>query len=341
MWGQTFLNPSRALLALGLAGACLGLAGPAGAGTWLLANGDRLTGELVAETGDYIEVQHAQLGRLKVPRVALEEPKTAKAEADQEPELEPGEAELEGLDPKDPSSGVKPNLPEWKRQVELGYVQQSGSREKQDLSVRLQLDGQEGANTFRATGRLLRSDAGTKVVTDRREADFRWRYDISKRLFTQALTTYGQDNVRQIDLSLEQQIGGGFRLMDTARHKANVGLGAVVQHLERADAGEQTTLLGSFFQDYSYRWNRRVRLTQEASLLVADAGSVVSFGSSTSPATAPADGNFRFKLQTGVQSKVTASMSVNVRYEYDYDRSIPDADLRTDQRLTTSLGYLW
>lgn len=305
---------------------------PGRAATWVLANGDRLSGEVVREGADFIELQHAQLGRVKLPRAALA---TA---ADQRVTT----ADLDDDDLPAPSrknTAVKAEVKRWKRQVELGYVQQSGAREKQDLSFRVQLDGKEGANTFRGTARLLQAETDDRTVTDRREADFRWRYDINKRLFAQSLTTYTADAVRKIDLSLEQQVGGGYRVMDSSRHKANVGVGAVVQYLERQSIEEQTAVLGSLFQDYAYQWNSRVKLSQESSFMVSDTGALsMRSGVINAPA---AEGSYRVKFNTGVQSKVTNRMSLNVRFEYDYDRSILDDELRADQRLTTSLGYIW
>ena len=44
---------------------------PARAATWVLANGDRLTGTLVRETETEVEIRHEQLGTLKLPRTAL------------------------------------------------------------------------------------------------------------------------------------------------------------------------------------------------------------------------------------------------------------------------------
>ena len=296
--------------------------------TWVLANGDRLTGELVREDPAFIEVQHAQLGRLKVPRTALRVP---------DPAAPPPDAKA-AVPAAAPVQASKPDIDKWKRQVDLGYVQQSGAREKEDISVRVQLDGREGANTYRGTARLLQSEADGKTVTNRREAEFRWRYDINKRLFTQALTTYESDEVRKMDLSLEQQIGGGYRILDSPRHKVNVGLGAVVQYLERANTAEQTAVLGSFFQDYAYQWTNRVKLTQESSVMISDTGTL---NIKSTLASAPIEGSYRMKFNTGVQSKVTDHMSLNVRFEYDYDRSILDSELRADQRLTTSLGYIW
>jgi putative salt-induced outer membrane protein YdiY len=222
--------------------------------------------------------------------------------------------------------------------VELGYVQQSGAVDKEDISIRLQVDGKEKDSTFRGMARLLQSEANGKTVTNRREADFRWRYDINKRLFAQSLTTYESDEVRKLDLGVEQQFGGGYRLVDNARHKVNLGLGAVVQYLERANFDEQTAVLGAFFQDYAYQWNSRVKLVEESSLMVSDTGTLNVKSALTST---PVEGSYRMRFNTGVQSKVTDRMSLNVRFEYDYDRSVLDHELRADQRLTTSLGYIW
>lgn len=296
----------------------------AGADTWELANGDRLTGQLIREDGTFIELDHAQLGRIKLPRSAIRAAALAKNAA----APAPGKA-----------IAVKAAVPRWKRQVDVGYSQQSGAKEKQDLSIRFQVDGKRGGNTYRATAKLLQTEADKRQVTDRREADFRWRHDIDKRLFTQTLTTYVEDDVRRVDLSLEQQVGGGLRLLDSSRHKVNIGLGAVLQYLDRADAAEQTAVLGSFFQDYAYEMNSRLKLTQESTVMVSDKGALnVRPGTINAPTS---DGSYRVKFVTGMQSKVTDRMSLNVRFEYDYDRSVLDEDLRADQRLTTSLGYLW
>lgn len=312
---------------------------------WTLANGDKLTGELVGEDEVSIELQHPQLGRLKLPRTMFKVKATeGKAEDPDEPMLaghadddSEGEAEAKPAT-NTRGTATKPKTPAWKRQVELGYSQQSGAKEKQDLSVRVQVDGKKGPNTYRAAARLLQAHSDEDTVTDRSEASFRWRHDINKRLFTQALTTYSEDNVRKIDLSLEQQVGGGYKIVDNSRHKANVGLGAVVQYLDRQETEQQTALLGSFFQDYAYQWNKRVKVTQESNFMISDTGSL---NIRNGVADGPSEGSYRLKFNTGVQSKVTQQMSLNLRFEYDYDRSVLEKDLRADQRLTTSLGYIW
>lgn len=302
--------------------------------TWILANGDRLTGRLLAESETAIEIEHPQLGRLVLARTQLQGAVTERATVTSSP-VTPRAAPTNAVAEK---AGTR--LP-WKRQIELGFAQQEGAKSKQDISVRGQLETRRGAHSFRGTGRVLRSETQGVLTLDRHEADFRWRYDFSKRLFAQALTTYAADDIRRIDLSLEQQIGGGYRLLDSERQTMNVGLGAVLQRLAREGFEDQTALLGSFFQDYAFALNDRLKIAQEASVFVADSASLAARGGRTVVTGAPAEGNYRLKFNTALQGKMTDQVSLNLRYEYDYDRSLPDPDLRADSRLTTSLGYAW
>ncbi|HYC73078.1 MAG TPA: DUF481 domain-containing protein [Opitutaceae bacterium] len=299
--------------------------------TWALENGDRLTGTLIKDDGDALEIKHPHLGMLRLRKSALklEAPPTGTA------------ADLTVAEGPKAAAGLRKPASNWKRQLEFGFSQQSGTTSKEDLTIRGQLDAKLGDNTFRGTARLLQAESADRTVTDRREADFRWRHDLNKRLFTQTLTTYAADDVRLIDLSLEQQVGGGYRLVDQARHKMNVGMGAVVQYLEREGHEDATALLGSFFQDYAFTLNSRLKLTQESNVLVSESSVFSSLGGRSGLSGTPRDGNYRMRFNTAVQSKVTTQMSLNVRYEYDYDRSVPDPELRGDQRITTSLAYLW
>lgn len=306
-------------------------AGLARADTWTLRNGDRITGELIEEGAEVIEVKHAQLGRLSLPRSALQpvvaaDPATATD----------GDALVSAAKP-----AAATKKPRWKRQIDIGFSQQSGTKSKEDLTVRGQFDGRIGANTYRGTARLLQAESQDKVITDRHEADFRWRHEVTKRLFTQTQTTYAVDDVRQIELSVEQQVGGGYKVLDAPRHQANVGVGAVFQYLDREGFDPSHGLLASFFQDYAYTLNSRIKLTQETNVLVSDSSTFALQGGKPGLSGTAADGAYRVKFNAAVQSKVTPEVVFNVRFEYDYDHSVADAELRADQRLTTSLGYVW
>lgn len=321
------------------------------ASTWVLTNGDRLTGTLVGENDEAVEIEHPALGRITVARAALqgivnelEDPVAADIAAAAEAaaaeialETPPGPP----LTDETPTAPSRPRLKWMSRQLELGYARQDGARNKEDLSARVQAEARRGSNSYRGTARLIRTEVDARPVVNRTEADFRWRHDFNAKLFAQSLTTYATDDIRRINLSLEQQFGGGYRIIDAQRQKVNVGLGAVVQRLARDDYNDYTTLLGSAFQDYILQWNERLRFTQEATVLVAEQGSIAQMGGRSTVAAAPSDGNYRIKFNAALQTKMTDKVSLNLRYEYDYDRSIPETVLRSDSRLTTSLGYAW
>jgi len=330
--------PHRSLVPVALAAVFLFTSPLLHAASWALANGDRLSGKLLGETETHIEIEHAALGRLTIARTALQ---PAAAEEKPAEEISLAVAEEVDIPPATESAAVaveKPRLKWMTRRIEVGYTRQDGARDKEDITARVQAEARLGSNTFRATAQVIRSASNDEIVTDRQEANFRWRHDFDKRRFAQALTTYSSDDVRNINLSVEQQIGGGYRLYDAPRQQINVGLGAVVQWLDRDGNPQNTALLGSAFQDYSLRFNDRVRLTQEATVLFADGDSL---SGTPSVGTAPSDGNYRVKFNAALQTKMTPKASLNLRYEYDYDTSVTDTSLRADSRLTTSLGYSW
>lgn len=293
------------------------------ADTWILANGDRLSGRLITESDATVEIEHPQLGRLVLERGKLRPAPAGSAAVAAQP--------------------APPAVPRtrWKRQVEFGYVMQEGAKSREEISARAQVEARRGANNVRGTARVLRAKSQGLLTLDRTEADLRWRREFNKRLFAQAQTTYASDDVRLIDLSLEQQIGGGYSLLKGERQTMNVGLGVVVQRLAREGFEDETALLGTFFQDYAFALSERLRVAQEASVFVTDDTGLAARGGRSTGSGAPADGNYRVKFNTALQGKMTEQVSLNLRYDYDYDRSLPNPDLRADSRLTTSLGYAW
>lgn len=324
----------RAFLVFAIFSAFLG----ARAATWVLANGDRLNGTLVQETDAAVVIEHAQLGRMTIPRAALQGTVTETPAA---PNTATGPRAVAAATSATPTAQTATqSRAQWSRQLEFGFAMQEGAKSSRDLSLRAQIEGRVGSNSLRGTARVLRAESQGLETKNRDEADLRWRHDFNRRIFTQALTTFSSDEIRQIDYSLEQQIGGGYRIVDGARQQMNIGLGAVLQQQARKGYEDETVLLGSAFQDFAFSWTDRLKLTQESSVQFSDNTPAFSRNSAVA-ATAPSNGNYRFKFNTALQTKMTDQMSLNLRFEYDYDHSIPEVVLRGDSRLTTSLGYTW
>lgn len=316
------MNNHRRFLSLCLLAAVLAVSALR-AEVWVLKNGDRLTAKLIEEDEETVEIEHPQLGRLRFAREAIK-----LAPPPEAPKAAPGAA----AGPTVASVTKTERKPVWKQQIEVGLTQQSGKTEKQDLIARYQIEGRVKSDTFRGTARYLQGEVNGKTTNDRREADFRWRHDFSGRLFAQSLTTYYSDDVRRVQNSVEQQLGGGYRVLDVRRHKANVGIGAVGQYLDRETFDPEIALLGTVFQDYALTWSDRLKLTQESSLQMKQ---------NTATVSQPGADNYRAKFNTALQSKITSQLLLNIRFEMDYDATIADKDLRSDQRLITSVGYSW
>jgi len=315
----------RLIIAVLLGGLLL-LPGAVMGGTWTLLNGDRLTGELVTETDDVIVIKHDTLGLLEIARSTLA---TGAVVA--------GQANVDGNPVPAITGDKKPSPRPWRRQVELGYTQQSGVRSQRNLSIRGQLDGKKDNDDIRATTRLLHSTTNGVAQADRFDADLRWRRELAKRYFVQSLSAGFRDRIRQIDLSLEEQLGVGWKTVATKQQSLNLGAGVAARFQRKPLADGSTRLLGTLFQDYARLWSGGLRFTEEASLAYSGEQSSRAAGTALSREQR----SYRFRFAAAFQGRGIGRTIFNVRYEYDYDGSVLIPDYRADQRLTTSLGYLW
>ena len=49
--------------------------------------------------------------------------------------------------------------------------------------------------------------------------------------------------------------------------------------------------------------------------------------------------NYRVRFNSTLQGRVTDRISMNLRFEYEFDNTIADRDAKSDQRISSSLGY--
>jgi putative salt-induced outer membrane protein YdiY len=226
-------------------------------------------------------------------------------------------------------SSAKPSRPSWKGKIEFGFKQQSGRSDRVDYDIRADAQRSLGPNSYRANTRVLYGKLNGRLISDRQEASFRWRRDFSKTVFSQSLTTYYSDVVKSIDHNYEQNVGFGYRLLDLPAHIVNAGLGLTGQYRESTSATTQGYILGEFFEDYTYKINGRFTLMQD----------FLAQWTSKSASTNPKTQNYKLRFNTALQGRVTSRLSMNVRFEYEFDNAIANRSARTDQRISSSLGY--
>lgn len=234
-----------------------------------------------------------------------------------------------------PSASAKPA---WKGKVELGYQQQSGRRDSVSLSARADVERTSGPNSLKGSGRQLYGKQNDKVNSDRRDASVRWRRDFGVRWFAQSLTSYADDKVKLINWNVEQNAGLGYKVLGSKAHVLNLGLGATAQQRDAPGFANDAIMLGEFFEDYTFKVNSRLTLTQDANVLYSPDGRGVVTTSTLATNQANPE-NYRLRFNSAVQGRVTERVSINLRYEFEFDSSIADPDARRDQRVTSSLGY--
>lgn len=314
-------------------------------------NGDRLTGEVVAEADGFIRFRTAVLGEIRVPAAEAEvvyrpnpsseslaglppqgaspAPPPAPAAIVTAPTPAPVARPAANPNPAPRTVAAGPDPSRWRGKIEFGFKQQSGGTETVDFSLRGEVDRKVERNQYRATGRALYGEKNEKVSSDRYDATFRWRRDFDNHLFSQALTTYFKDRIKSIEGSYEQNIGIGLRVLNRDRHIVNAGVGATGQYREAFGSDPTVKLLAEFFEDYTYRINGRFTLTQNTLVQWADDNSTALAGRQ----------NYKVQFDAALQGKFTDRLSMNLRFEHEFDNSVVNRDARTDQLITSSLGY--
>ena len=329
-------------LFLGLVIAGMAVPVTRGADELRFKNGDRLTGAVIEQTGELIRFRHATLGEV---RIATAEAEVVELSATP-PESLAGLPPLTEPAPPAPAvqpaaspaikpaamvaSGARPDPSRWRGKIEFGFKQQSGATDSVDFSLRGDTERKISRNQYRATGRLLYGEKNDRKSADRYDASFRWRRDFEDDFFSQALTTYLSDQIKAIDASYEQNIGVGYRVLNRDRHIVNAGVGATGQYRQAVGSDPNVQLLAEFFEDYTYKINGRFTLTQN---------SLVRWSDETTGPFADGRQNYKLQFDAALQGRFTDRLSLNLRFEHEFDNSVVKQDARTDQRITSSLGY--
>jgi putative salt-induced outer membrane protein YdiY len=305
-----------------------------------LSNGDRITGELIRREDGKIHFRSPILGDLIIAEtdaVVIEMPDTpVESLAGLPPMIEQVHLrDAESLRPP-----PKPKTTPWRGRFEFGFQNQAGRHDSLNYSMRTELERKSQLNHYRLSARYLYGESRQVVSSDRRDASFRWRHEISERFFSQTVTSYSSDAVTNIDLNAEQNAGFGYEVFESPKQTGSVGAGLTVQFRESDGSEPGTTYLGEFFQDYSFKLNGRLTLMQNLNVLFSpDQRARTLVNAATSSLYRDEAENYKVRFNSTLQGKLSERISINLRYEYEYDNAIYDAENRADRRVTSSLGY--
>ena len=321
-----------------------------------LANGDRLRGELIWRADGKLRFRSPILGDLTIaesdaavlalpeeldPTAGTREPQADKAPpsvATSASATDTAAAPSARTSPK--AQAASPAKERWKGKLELGAVQQSGRTDTLSYNLRAEAEKSAGRNNLRATGRVLYAEQNDRPSADRQDASVRWRYQLSKRTFAQAQSTYYSDAIIQIQTNLEQNAGVGYRIIDQPRQVVNLGGGITAQYREWDAGTNGWAPYAELFQDYTFKINDRISFNQDAVAQYSPSDRAFNIPNRNSPKFVdPEEQNYKVRFNSTLQGKVTERVSVNLRFEYELDNAIQIEDARETQRLTSSIGY--
>lgn len=339
-----------------------------------MKNGDKVTGEIVSRNDGKIKIKTVLFGTIEVAESAVEtitiapakpsEPQTGSPSANAQPSAPAPQEEVRVV--AGSAAAPKPRIQRFvvgipgvlpllqspvgvrlrevidgsKGSVQFGLTDQTGRRKSVDVSFIGNAEYVTESNNYRMGGRYLYGRAEGEVVTDRREATFRWRHDLKHHIFSQTVTTYNDDAIKLIDMNLEQSVGLGVTAYRKRNCIFNIGSGFTTQYRKLQEYESGTVVLGDLFEDFSYKFTDRISFKQEGSAQyspVSRASYTIVSGAML-PTTDEAT-NYRFKFNAALQSKISSHLSVNLRYDFEFDNTIGEEGLKADQRITSTIGY--
>lgn len=224
----------------------------------------------------------------------------------------------------DEVEGVALERPPWEGRIDLGYTWQSGRTEKNDFSLHGQAQRDLDPHEFRAKAEFLFGEADGEKNTHRYGGEFRWRRSLSERFFTQAISLYESDRIRDLRHRAEQNVGLGYRFLKTERFDGSVAPGFTVQYTDQPGGGDKWDYLASLHQDLVWRFSEAYRFEQDVNFLI-DPGDT---------------DDYIVRFSAGVIGSLRQNINLSVRYHLLYENQTPD-DHKTDHRLITSIGYVF
>ncbi len=299
----------------------------------VLANGDRLTGELVKEEEGNVVFRSALLGDVRVPAehtriisTSNEAIVTSAPMVRARPAFSPAPVRLAKTEIPTVEGPARDDSRDdnWKRQVELGMSTQAGLKDQSNLSLRLEAGHkmEEGSLDLVVSHHYGKSDGA--IVSDATSANATLTHNLNEDLFVRGSTRYDRDVLEGVDHDAEQSLGLGYTVLGGSNLNLSVGGGAALRN--RSAQGEEATWDGLFdaFGRFKCDFSRRLSLSQDFSLTAAPNDSK----------------DYRIKTQTALVNQLTEVLRMTVRYEFEYHGSAL-ADTPAQQRLVTAIGCVF
>jgi putative salt-induced outer membrane protein YdiY len=274
-----------------------------------LRNGDRLTGELLAQETNHIVLQTGWAGVMSVPIDLIGGLRTTSGADLLPPPAKPPEAKPVAKLPAKPAVPAAPPS-RWRNNFQLGINFNSGARDQELFYTRIKSSYThpylyQPTKSFRS---ILDFSADYGETDDKRSANKMngsWKadFDIGDRTYCYNEIRGGYDEVRKIDGQYGFGPGLGYHLIRTPKFALNVEGGLDYQYQDRSDGVEVEDTYYRAGQDLTWKITPRLSFIEKFDFYLNSSDSE----------------NFRFRLDATASYKLVENLSLNLSVLNLYD----------------------
>lgn len=289
--------PRRPTLRMALL-SCAAFAGaPAAADTLTLANGDVLHGEIVEWAVDHVEIEHPQLGRV---RLSLDQ------------------LEVDTGTPPSPGLFGTTFLRGWKRTIDFGWNGRQGSEDTRNITAGLNFSYGDEFRRWRVTGRYYynRSSDGDNDNNARLDLRRDWLFP-GHAWFAFGAVRYQFDEFEAWRHRTVLSLGPGYSLLRRESHDLDLRMGPTFTKEYAGDRSEK----GEWLVGIDYQWT----ISKRSSLRLSN-----DFYVEAKPNAGDVRNLSLAEWQLAIAERPALSLKIGGSNEYDSDPDPDDAanDLR-------------
>lgn len=323
-----------------------------------LANGDKLKGTLIKNVDGLITFKSDILGEIVIAttKASVEvdltpEQKAALAKAEEEKKkaaevaaakqpVDKTKASFSAIDFRDlrntaktTSRTTKLEDTGWVNKIEFGLTSQRGRADKLDLTLYTQNNRRTPRTETRFLNSYIYSETDDNLSADSLTSNLRFRYALtqSQKVFFQSNSRYTRDRYALVNADMEQGVGLGSNLVAHKMIVVSAGAEVALRYRSYMDQTpgkpDETATVFNVFQDLTLTINPRFTFTQDFVALVNPSDST----------------DQKYNFNAVLTGKITRALNINTRVEIEYDghRVTLPRDLRYNQRIATTLGYIF
>jgi len=219
---------------------------------------------------------------------------------------------------------------EWHGKGQVGAFQSSGSSHDVGVSLALDLRRKGIEWEHKLTGTIDYQRSNGRTSRERYLFAYEPRYTIASDLFGFGFAQFESDRIQGFASRYSLSGGLGYNLIASPSVKLSAKAGPAYRRTELTDGLAEDHLGGLAGLDFDWKINKRLELTQSASM-VAEGGS---------SATLLVDaGNTTLALNSGLEAKVSDRLSTKLSYTLNYDSNPPATGVSTDTMTRFSMVY--